>query len=223
LKWQAAFEEEATFHVDRSATRPDGCPTVIDDDQRPVLDVNQWLLSLTSTSSSPDTWETYAREVVRFATWLQEHFNLRLLDDEVTADGDDLLRVYHRHCVKPDERDSTAGPVGDSKTTLGKRRAALTHFYKWAARTHRIEGFPFELVEVQTRNGHLEVMAGLRGGRRTSEEREPIPGAQLDRFLHLGLLGALPDGAPDPAFGGFAAATQCSRLRARGGSRPAPQ
>jgi integrase len=179
-------------------------PTAFDSDQRPLTDVNEWLLSLASTHSR-ETWWTYAREVVRFAAHL-EHFGLALLSKEVAHNGDELLRAYQLQCTRPDLEDATASPVGDTASTIGKRRAAISQFYGWAVRAGRIAAMPFAQKEVRTRFGRVEVLAGLGGGRRSRVERQPIPHHQLEPFLRVGLMGLRPDGAPDPAFRGFVAA-----------------
>lgn len=146
---------------------------------------------------------TYAREVVRFANYLRSTFNLGLLDSEIMADGDRYLDGYRQTLTRPDEFDSGSHPVGDASSTLGKRRAALKRFYSWAVQAHHIESFPFQLVAVRTRNGSIETLARMRGGRRTHVERLPIPTHQIDRFFRVGVLGQAPDGLPDTSFTRF--------------------
>ncbi|RBY86445.1 hypothetical protein [Blastococcus sp. TF02A-30] len=203
LKWKPEYAADAGFAPDPRALRVGGLPTVFDDDQRPVADVNHWLLGLAS-SHSPDTWETYAREVVRLAAHFEEEFGVGLLADEVLLDGDEMLRTYQLKCTGVDQEDRSADPVGDAASTIGKRRAAITSFYRWAVRARRITELPFSTKTVQTRWGPVEVVAGLDGGRRSRSEREPIPSDQQERFLRVGLLGELPDGGgPDPTFQGY--------------------
>lgn len=203
LKWKPEYAADTSFVPDRRALRVSGVPTVFDDDQRPVADVNQWLLELAS-SHRPSSWETYAREVVRLARHFEEEFGVRLLADEVLLDGDEMLRTYQVRCTGIDQEDRSSDPVGDAKTTIDKRRAAITHFYRWAVRTRRIPQLPFSTKTVHTRWGPVEVLAGLDGGRRSKSEREPIPSDQLGHFLRVGLLGELSDGGgPDPSFAGY--------------------
>ncbi|GCE76010.1 hypothetical protein [Cellulomonas biazotea] len=205
MKWRPEYAGDTSFTPDPLAIRAAGLPTVFDGDQRPATDINQWLQGLAS-SHAPETWETYAREVVRLARHFEDGFGLGLLSDEVVLNGNELLRTYQLKCTGPDLEDDGADPVGDTASTLGKRRAAITHFYRWAVRTGRIPIMPFSLKTVQTRNGSVEVLAGLGGGRRSSSEREPIPGDQIDRFLRVGILGLAPDGSPDPSFTGYGTA-----------------
>lgn len=200
LYWDPRQASSPSFSVDARAQRPAGLPTVFTDDQRPAADINRWLLSLASNSPSASTWRTYAREVVRFAEHLHATYGIGLLDQELLLDGEEVIRTYQGVCVRADEQDSSARPVGDAKTTLGKRRSAITSFYRWAERTKGLD-FPFDTVPVQTRRGVVHVVAGLRGGRRTAAEREPIPGEQLERFHRVGLLGELPGGGVDPSLG----------------------
>lgn len=203
LTWNPEHAAGTSFVPDRQALRAPGVPTVFDDDQRPVVDVNQWLLELAS-SHRQSSWETYAREVVRLAAHFEREYGVGLLSDMVLLDGDNMLRTYQLRCAGVEQEDRSADPIGDAKTTIDKRRAAITHFYRWAVRTGRIPELPFSTRTVHTRRGTMEVVAGLRGGRRSRSERQPIPSDQLEPFLRVGLLGELPDGGgPDPSFAGY--------------------
>jgi integrase len=201
VHWNKEFEESATFSVDRRARRRPGLPTVFDEDQRPVRVLNRWLNHLGVTSNSPDTWGTYAPEVVRFGRFLEEQFQLSLVDRALLECGDEVMRAYYLRCVAPEVEDLGAKPIGDTTSTLGKRRAALMSFYRWVARPGgELPCIPFQVVTVRTRWGETTTLAGLRGGRRSIDRRNPVPGTQIDRFFNVGILGQLPDGSPDPSF-----------------------
>lgn len=194
LYWEPAYEADCPLLPDaRVRRRAAGVPVLFNEDQRPVRAVNDWLLELSATSRSPQTWRTYALELRRFARFLHDELGLELLDKEV---GDDALRAYRMRCEQPD--DSAAW--GDSASTRGKRRAALLSFYRWAEREGLVQAVPFRLVPVRTRRGTVLTLAGLRGGRGPARRRRPIGEEQLDRLLGVGLAGLTPHGRPDPGF-----------------------
>lgn len=199
VKWAKEYEASAPLSVDARTRRRNGVPTVFEDEY-PVKVINDWTAYLSTQSESRETWKTYVYEIVRFAEFLRENFGLDVADETLYEIGDDAMRAYYLKCLDPDNRDSG---VGDSRSTLGKRRAALMSFYRYTSRPHGgalTRGFPFRLVTVQSKKGPIETLAGLRGGRRTIPARNPVPGTQIDRFLDVGLMGFTPDGEPDPSF-----------------------
>ena len=205
LRWDPLLAKDAAFPVDARAIRRAHVPTVFDDDQQPVRVLNRWLSVLSAQTNSRRTWWSYAAEVVKFANFLAEEFDVGLVDAELVEHADEMLRTYYLHLVEPDINDSSAGAsrdIGDAASTLAKRRAAITSFYRWASSPQAglLMTFPFATKIVSTPYGTRFVLAGLSGGRRTEEERYPIPGAQIERFFSVGLLGMLPSGEPDPTF-----------------------
>ena len=157
---------------------------------------------LSTHSDSRTTWDTYARELMRWHEFLQEEFGAEVLGGDVVHQGDDFLRAYYLLRVEPTVAGDSAGRVvGDAKSTLGKRRAALVSFYRWAVEVGELERLPFRTTTVRTRYGPVETLAGLLGGRLGDGERLPIPEPNLSRLMSVGLLGQQPDGTPDPGFG----------------------
>lgn len=202
MLWRPALADQATHSPPERAARPAGLLTFFDDDMRPARAINDWLLDL-SNDKALTTSNDYGREVARFGNFTEQNFFASLLGPDVQARGDEILRAYAAHVIRPEEKDDSMQPAGDSASTLGKRRAALLSFYWWAVDEALLPALPFKLVTVPSRKGPVQTLAYLRGGRRTRDEREPIPTAQIEHFLQIGVRGLLPTGAPDPDFLSF--------------------
>lgn len=202
ISWRPNLAEDAPFTPPGRPARPAGLLTFFDDDLRPARAVNDWLQEL-STSNPLTTCNDYGREVARFSNFSEQYFSTPLLGPDIHKKGNSILKAYAAHLIKADEKDDSDRPVGDSASTLGKRRAALLSFYWWAVEEKLISNLPFKLVTVPSRRGPVQTLAYLRGGRRTVDERQSIPSAQIGRFLQVGVRGQLPTGGPDPDFLSF--------------------
>jgi site-specific recombinase XerD len=184
--------------------RPAGLPVVYVNGYKSHVAVNAWLLEL-SRSTSRGTWLSYGRAMVQFANFLASSSRATdVLGPDLIANGDAALRAYAISRTRPDLTDATAAGIGDARSTIAKRRAALLSFYTFAVQSGRLDRLPFTTRTSQTRYGEKTTLAFLAGGRITPETRDPIPQSQLDRFLMVGVLGQTANGASDLSFLAFA-------------------
>ncbi len=199
VRWDSSLAESPGFVPDARARRQAGLPTAFGEDLRPCVELNHWVQEMAGFSKSAATIWTYLREVLRFQEFLRSEFGLDLLSPELEGAG--ALQAYKHTLLRPDLVDDSSMPVGDARSTLAKRRAAITSFYRFAVRRGLLDEIPFSVQRVRTRHGEREVLADLAaGGRRTLGRREPFPLEQVSCLLDYGCLGTGVDGAPDPSF-----------------------
>lgn len=202
-KWRPGLAADAAVRPTGFRDYPADTYVYFDGDMRPVRSMNDWIADI-CVAKALTTVNTYSGEVARFANFLETEFDTTLLSPDMMADGDRFLKSYNALLVRADASSADSlGAVGKSKSVVGKVRAALKSYYEFCLNDGRVSTFPFSLVTTRTRHGEITTMRHMQGGRITDSFRDPIPSSQLKDYYRVGLLGLLPNGAPDDSFGSW--------------------
>lgn len=175
---------------------PEGMPFLLDERGEPLASANAWLRALPLRGCrSPRTWAEYARELLRWHTFLRSRGS-----GLIAATRDDIAAYHARlRLAEAGERVSAV--------TWNRTVAALDNFYDWAYEEELIEKLPFSYrqVRVSGRDGgarDTRVNHALEKGARPHASLRWLERDRLQSFLDVGINGLLPDGSPDPAYSG---------------------
>ncbi|TRW44391.1 tyrosine-type recombinase/integrase [Georgenia yuyongxinii] len=181
---------------------PDGLPFVLDDEMRPVEDLNAWLRSLRGRGChSPRTWTGYADDVLAWARFLQSRD--RWLFDDLDS-LKDAVSDYREVRLQGDA-DEVFQVVGAS--AWNRAVSAMENFYGWAVEVGKISAPPFNykvlrLPRYQRSSDTLKLnLARAKPGSPLATLRH-LDGDYADMFIAVGLGGATPTGQPDDDFRG---------------------
>jgi site-specific recombinase XerD len=191
---------------------PDGLPFVLDDEMRPVEDLNAWLRSLRRRGChSPRTWSGYADDLLAWAHYLQSR-------DQWLFDDVDLLK----DAVSDYREARLQGDADEGFQVLGgaawnRAVSAMENFYAWAVEVGKISAPPFNYKLLRLPRSHRgsdtvrRNLARAKAGSALATLRH-LDVDYADMFLSVGLAGTTPSGQPDDDFSGRLA----SRNRAMG-------
>lgn len=180
----------------------DGLPFVLDDDMRPVEDLNAWLRSLRERGShSPRTWAGYADDVLAWAKYLRSR-------DQWLFDDVDRLKA----AVSDYREVRLQGDIDDAFQVIGgsawnRAVSAMENFYAWAVEARKISAAPFNYKMLRLSRSHRgsdtvkRNLARAKAGSALATLRH-LDVDYADKFISAGLGGATPTGQSDDGFGG---------------------
>jgi len=175
-----------------------GMPFILMDDGSYDLDLNRFLRACpTMGARSPNTWRSYARDILVWARFLSERRGGKTVWQ---ADRHDVL-AFHR------ARRLSDAPYRISASSWNRSVAALEKLYRWAVEEEIITTSPFGYGFALRRAAGMRAMVAVttNRARERAVRRHDTRYIDLGRYLlfrDVGLRGRLPDGFEDPAWRG---------------------
>jgi site-specific recombinase XerD len=194
----AANPVSGALDVAERAGLIDGMPFILMDDGSYDLDLNRFFRACPGMGArSPNTWRSYARDILVWARFLAERRNGRTVWQ---ADRHDVL-AFHR------ARRLSAAPCRISAASWNRSIAALDKLYRWAVEEGIITTSPFSYgVTLRRAAGGRAVLAVTANrARERAARRHDTRYVDLGRYLlfrDVGLRGRLTDGSEDPTWCG---------------------